>query len=954
MTLPTDYQSFIALSRYARWLPEHNRRETWAETVKRYFDFMETHLEENNGYKLKKSLRRDLEDAVLNLDVMPSMRALATAGPALDRCNVAGFNCSYLPIDSPRSFDELFYILLCGSGVGYSVERQYINQLPVVSEHFEKSSTTIKVGDSKSGWARALKELIALLYNGQIPTWDVSSVRPKGARLKTFGGRASGPGPLMELFKWTVNLFQEAAGRKLNSIECHDLCCKIASAVVVGGVRRSAMISLSNLSDPRMRDAKTGEWFRMHPDRSFANNSVVYTEKPDMGIFMQEWKALYDSHSGERGVFNRVASDKQAAKNGRRELGHEWGTNPCCVSSDTEILTVDGYQPIIDTVGKAVAVWNGESFETVTPYEAGTAELVRVHLSDGTHLDCTRNHRWCVGGDFIKTDDLKIGDKLDKFEMPVLRLNTDSSGLHMAYSQGFYSGDGNEGYNWSIVYDTKFCVIDRLVGTIKDDSPSRKRWTHGPMLDKFYIPFEKSLEYKLEWLAGLLDSDGTVTRDVNGSGFQIGSINPAFLRRLRMFLTTLGVRAKVVKGQEAGYRSMPDGRGGSKEYFCQKLERLLIGNYDAHALISMGLRLSRLEHNGKAPQRDARQFVRVTEVEELDRFEMTYCFTEPKTSRGTFNGIVTGNSEIILRPFQFCNLTEVVVRADDTEETLKNKVRLATILGTFQSTLTNFKYLRKIWQNNTEEERLLGVSLTGICDNPLTYDTDKGVLQKLLDTLRQEAVKVNKRMADDLDIPVSTAISCIKPSGTVSQLVNASSGIHPRHSTYYIRRVRGDIMDPLAKFMAEQGVPTEPCAYKPESTVVFSFPIAGPVDGLTRTGLNAIQQLELWKVYQDHWCEHKPSITVYVRENEWMEVGAWVYKHFDSVSGISFLPYDGGSYTQAPYEEIEEAEYKELLQKMPEKIAWERLQDYEKDDTTVASQEFACTAGVCEIVDLTK
>jgi ribonucleoside-triphosphate reductase len=640
MELPSDYSKFIAISRYARWREGDKRRETWPETVKRYFDFMEGHLKEECNYKLKKPLRNELEQAVLRLDLLPSMRCLATAGPALDRCNVAGYNCSYLPIESPRCFDELFYILLCGTGVGYSVERQYTNQLSTVSEHFEKSSTVITVDDSKSGWARSLKELIALLYQGQIPTWDVSKVRPKGARLKTFGGRASGPGPLVELFKWTVNLFQNAAGRKLNSIECHDLCCKIAAAVVVGGVRRSAMISLSNLSDPRMRDAKSGEWFRLHPDRSFANNSVVYTEKPDMGIFMQEWKSLYDSQSGERGIFNRVASRNQAAKNGRRDTAFEFGTNPC--------------------------------------------------------------------------------------------------------------------------------------------------------------------------------------------------------------------------------------------------------------------------------------------------------------------------SEIILRPYQFCNLTEVVVRSEDTLASLESKVRLASILGTFQSTLTNFKYLRKVWQKNTEEERLLGVSLTGICDNPIMYRNEDGSLDGRLKVLKDVAIKANKEMADELDIPVSAAITCVKPSGTVSQLVNAASGIHSRHSVYYIRRVRGDASDPLAKFLSEQGVPTEPCAYKPDSTVIFSFPIAGSKESLTRDKLNALEQLSLWKTYQEAWCEHKPSITVYVKEHEWMAVGAWVYEHFDAISGISFLPYDGGNYVQAPYEEISEEEYNKLAAAMPKNIPWDKLKDYEKEDNTAASQEFACVGGVCELVDITK
>jgi len=951
--LPTDYQNFIALSKYARWLPEQKRRETWNETVKRYFDFMEEHLAENNDYKLKKSLREELETAVRNLEVLPSMRALATAGPALDRCNVAGFNCAYLPIENSRCFDELFYILLCGTGVGYSVERQYINELPEVNEHFEKSKVVINVDDSKAGWARALKELIALLYAGQIPTWDVSKVRPAGSRLKTFGGRASGPGPLVDLFQYTVNLFTHAAGRKLTSIECHDLCCKIASAVVVGGVRRSAMISLSNLSDQRMRDAKSGAWYNTHPDRAFANNSVCYTDNPDMQTFMGEWYSLYMSQSGERGIFNRKAATAQVLKNGRRDPNHEWSTNPCCVSAVTPILTSKGYMPIIDTVGKAVQVWNGESFEEVKPYEAGVGELVRVHLSDGSYLDCTPNHRWCiVGKGFVHTENLALGDKLEKFPMPVI---TDGTALGIdAYSQGFYSGDGNEGYDFSWLYEPKYMCQGRLIGEIKSSVEGRKLWKHGPMLDKKFVPVNGTVDFKLNWLAGLLDSDGTVTRDENGNGFQIGSIDKEFLLRVKLMLTTLGARAKVVKGAPAGLRAMPDGDGGSKEYMCAEGWRLLIGNFDAYSLMSMGLNLSRLKHNGCAPQRDARQFVRVTNVEYLGVTEMTYCFTEPKTSRGTFNGIVTGNSEIILRPYQFCNLTELVVRPDDTADTLRRKARIAAILGTFQSTLTNFKYLRKIWTRNTEEERLLGVSMTGVCDNKLTYDNSNGQLPILLQTLRSEVVRVNKEFADALDIPQSTATTCNKPSGTVSQLVNAASGIHARYSTYYIRRVRSDNKDPLAKFLVDAGVPSEPCAYKPESTQIFSFPIKGPETGLTRDKLNAIQQLELWLLYQTYWCEHKPSVTISVKEHEWMEVGAWVYKNFDKISGISFLPYDGGSYVQAPYEEISEERFKDLETTFPKAISWEKLSEYEKEDGTTSSQEFACTGGICEIVDLEK
>ena len=636
--LPTDYQNFIALSRYARWKEDEQRRETWGETVNRYFDYMAGHLLSKHGYKLPDTLRGELEEAVLNQAIMPSMRALMTSGPALDRCHVGGYNCSYVPVDNPRAFDETMYILMCGTGVGFSVERHCIEKLPIVNEDFHQTDTVIKVGDSRPGWAKSLKELIAMLYSGQIPKFDVSEVRPAGARLKTFGGRASGPQPLIELFEFCIQKFKAAAGRRLYPIECHDIMCKIGEVVVVGGVRRSALISLSNLNDDQMAHAKSGQWWENEGQRALANNSVAYKTKPEMGTFMREWLSLYDSKSGERGIFNRQSAKKQAAKNGRRDADHDFGCNPC--------------------------------------------------------------------------------------------------------------------------------------------------------------------------------------------------------------------------------------------------------------------------------------------------------------------------SEIILRPYQFCNLSEVVVRESDTLATLKEKVRLATILGTFQATLTNFRYLRKIWQKNTEEERLLGVSLTGIMDSALTSKTgDK--LEILLETLRDTAVIANETMAKRLNIPQSTAVTCVKPSGTVSQLTDAASGIHARHNPYYIRTVRGDNKDPLTQFLVSQGIPAEPDVMKPDSTTVFSFPMKSPKNAVTRTGMTAIEQLDLWLTYQRHWCEHKPSVTISVKENEWMDVGAWVYEHFDEVSGISFLPFREHTYQQAPYQDIDEAQYKEWVKKMPKKVDWSKLQDFEKEDTTSGGRELACTAGVCEVVDLT-
>jgi len=626
--LPTDYQSFIHKSRYAKY-HEGQGRESWDDTVTRFsVNVIRDMVDPKTKY--------DLEQAILGLEVMPSMRSLMTAGAAAERDNTCMYNCSYLAVDDLKSFDEAMFILLCGTGVGFSVERQSISKLPEVPELFD-SETNIVVKDSKEGWAKSLRQLIALLYSGEIPTWDVSKVRPAGAPLKTFGGRASGPAPLVDLFNFTIATFKKAAGRKLSSVECHDIMCKIGEVVVVGGVRRSAMISLSNLSDNRMRSAKSGAWWENNPQRALANNSVSYTEKPDNLSFMKEWLALVESGSGERGIFNREASKKQAALNGRRDADYEFGTNPC--------------------------------------------------------------------------------------------------------------------------------------------------------------------------------------------------------------------------------------------------------------------------------------------------------------------------SEIILRPSQFCNLTECVVRATDTIETLSEKVRLATILGTIQSSFTKFPYLRKQWTDNTEEERLLGVSLTGIMDNPLMTLKNKG-LDKTLAHLKEVAVATNAEWADRLGIPVAAAISCVKPSGTVSQLVDSASGIHARHSPYYIRTVRGDNKDPLTQFMKDQGIPNEPDAFKPDQTTVFSFPMKAPDGAVCTKDMTAIEQLEMWLMYQRNWCEHKPSVTINVKSEEWLEVGAFVYKHFDEMSGVSFLPFNEHTYQQAPYQDCGKSDYDMLKSVMPKSIDWTKLSEYESEDNTSGSQTLACSGDSCEIVDL--
>ena len=622
----TDYQRFIHASRYARWLPEENRRETWKETVDRYTGFFKNRFPDTFP-------NEDVNKAIYNLDVMPSMRCLMTAGPALERDEIAGYNCSFVAIDSPKAFDEIMYILMCGTGVGFSVERQFTNNLPSIAEEFHETDTTVRVKDSRIGWASAYRELISLLYSGRIPKWDTSGIRPAGARLKTFGGRASGPKPLEDLFNFTVHTFKKPAGRKLNSLECHDLVCKVADIVIVGGVRRSALISLSNLTDDRMRNAKNGAWWESDVQRALANNSVAYTERPDVGIFLKEWTTLYESKSGERGIFNRVAATKKASSNGRRDVeGFEYGTNPC--------------------------------------------------------------------------------------------------------------------------------------------------------------------------------------------------------------------------------------------------------------------------------------------------------------------------GEIILRSKGLCNLSEIVIREEDTLASLKEKVRIATIIGTFQSTLTNFRYVRSDWRKNQEEERLLGVSMTGIMDHPvLSKPTDETI--KWLTELREYAIQTNKEWADKLGIPVSAAITTVKPSGTVSQLVGCSSGIHPAYSSHYIRTVRMDNKDPLTLFFKSQGVPNEPDVTKPSDITVFSFPQKGTNSGVTRNETNAVEQLKLYSVYQKYWTEHNPSITVYYKDDEFLNIGAWIYNNFSDVSGVSLLPHSDHVYKQAPYQEITEEEYNASVASFPN-IDWGNLK--EEEDTTTGTQELACVSGVCEVV----
>lgn len=946
--LPTQLQQYIHLSRYARWLEDEKRRETWEETVDRYASFFKGRFPDSFP-------QQRIADAIKHLDVMPSMRALMTAGPALDKDEVAGFNCSFVAVDHVRSFDEILYILMCGTGVGFSVERQHIANLPAISETMHPCDATIVVPDSKVGWASSFRQLLSLLYNGQIPTWDVSKIRPAGAKLKTFGGRASGPRPLEDLFAFTVEMFTKAAGRKLNSVECHDLVCKIADIVVVGGVRRSALISLSNLSDDRMRVAKSGQWWVDNGQRALANNSAAYTEKPDMELFMEEWMALVKSKSGERGIFNRVAAKKKVLESGRRNPDFDFGTNPS-LRAGTLVLTVDGVVPIekLEGLKFQVPVGNGDFAPAICRMSSPSAALYELTLASGRKYYATAEHKWPVIGQGKRTTvELKAGDRLPTGTRALPPTGTERDAQD-GFLIGYWLGNG-----WRTVRSdngvTQFglCLPERradlrefLIESFKavgveTTLPARDNGTYE--MSTSSVAFERFLKaHGIEgkdqkdfipvwnntgkFLRGLLD--GLLASDGYDDGKRVSF--SSVHQPLRDFVADLAFfagRKPSLRTRTADVR-LTKSDGKCYEYQQHTVYVARWGTTDSvrHDYDTV---LNVVETGMKEP------------VWDLSVAHDNHTFVIP--------GVVTGNcGEIILRPNGFCNLTEVVVRAGDTLDQLMDKVEVATIMGTFQSTLTNYRYIRSIWKKNAEEERLLGVSLTGIMDHEILNKANQTTAD-WLSLLRAHAVKVNAEWAEKLGIPASAAITTVKPSGTVSQLVDSASGIHPRYSNYYIRTVRADKKDPLAKFMRAAGFYVEDCVMKPDSTDIFSFPVQAPAHATFRNDLTAIQQLEHYLVVKNNWCEHNPSITVYVRDNEWLAVGDWVYNHFDDIGGVSFLPHTDHVYRQAPYTECTKETYEALAENMPN-VSWDGLRDIEKEDATTGNKELACTAGVCELI----
>lgn len=954
-TLPTEYQSFIHKSRYARWLPKENRREEWEETVDRYLDFFDD--------KLDTKTKHELRTAILTLEVMPSMRCLMTAGEALSKDNVAGYNCAFVAVDHPRVFDEILYVLMCGTGVGFSVERQFVSKLSEIAEEFHPTETVIEVADSKIGWAKGLKQLISLLWQGEVPKWDLTKLRPAGAPLKTFGGRSSGPEPLNDLFKFTVDMFKKAKGRKLSSLECHDLVCKIADIVVVGGVRRSALISLSNVSDDRMRGAKTGQWWVENPQRALANNSACYNEKPEFEVFLNEWKALYESKCGERGIFSRYGAKKIVAKSGRRDPDYEWGCNPCCFTKDMQLLTLDGYQDIgglvyedsVELVNKDGTVTTGKV------WSSGIKPVVSLNFSARLQKDsitCTPDHVFMLSDGTECAAENTRGKRL----MPYYYIKDEFVSEEVL--AGFILGDGS----LNRLNSDRHRGLEVYFGK-KDGDVAKLFGQEAGSVWYSNEAYEVAKKYNLEasiighrggpqdpkLLTGLFSANGSV---IAAGRVALKSIDKMQILDVQSMLKMdYGISSHITTNKAKKVKF------SNGEYLCKESYDLNIAEYES--LLTFASMISFVQEY----KREALEKVilkRAPYVESVKECgeEEVFDFTEPETHWGVVNGVVVHNSEILLRPSgQMCNLSEVVVREYDTFETLKNKVRLATILGTLQSSLVDFRYLRSIWRKNTEEEALLGVSLTGIMDHPVlstkvnvkdsTAFNGFADLDDLLDKLKLVSIDTNGIWAKKIGVNPSTAITCVKPSGTVSQLVDSASGIHTRYSKHYIRRVRIDAKDPLCQFMIDKGFPHEQDVMN-SATMVFSFPTAAPKGCVDRNGFTAIEQLELWKTYQEAWCEHKPSITVYYKDDEFFEVGAWVWKNFDYISGVSFLPYSDHTYQQAPYEEIDEQTYTTMLEAMPSDTDWSMLGEFEKEDSTVGSQTYACSGNSCELVDITK
>jgi len=938
-----SYSEFIYKRTYSRWNDEKGRRENWDETVERYFDFLREIIPSAQKRKLDKA-----RQYVMQLKVMPSMRALWAAGAPLKNNNITGYNCSYVVVDNPKIFSDIMFILMCGTGVGFSVERQYVVNLPTIPYTLSNIEETVIFEDSREGWAEGYNSIINHLYSGKIPNFNLDKIRPEGSVLKTFGGRASGPRPLRRLIDFTINLFKQAKGRKLNSLECHDLVCCICDVVVAGGTRRSACISFSNLSDQRMKHAKDGAFWEMAPYRALANNSVAYTEKPDMYIFMEEWLSLARSGTGERGIFNREGAKKIVASLGRRNPEFEFGGNPC-QPSDSLLLDGDKLRRIDD---------NGVTWKS---WKTGIKEVLELTLNNGMKVKFTPEHKimlsdgtWCQAKDSLgKSIKWGLG-------------NRDTSSFDDKYIMyGFLFGDGSkcasgEGVTVKLnkeketeVYDflTKNCgfkeeVCGSLYTNIKN-IPRCVTLLNKPVTTRAFpedVLFGDSCT-SASFLRGLFEANGSVNAH---SQISLKSTNHVLIEKVQLLLASFGIESWAVHNEPKAIK-WHNGTYISKESWNLQIAPRNSWKFKESIGFISNYKNSKIrKFSGEYKIK-----LKVLSIKSLGEKEVWDYSMNKEPHYNFCQGVIAHNClEIILRPNEFCNLTEVVVRENDTLHSLCQKVRMATMLGCLQSTLTNFPIINEEFKKNCEEERLLGVSLTGVCDHPIIGNIkNKERIQDWLTTMKLTAIEEAEKWSNILGINMPAAITCVKPSGTVSQLVGSSSGIHTRYSPYYVRRVRVAKTDPMSRFLIDKGIPYNPeigSTLENATTLVFDFYVKSPKSSMFRDDMSAIEQLEYWKLFQDYWCEHKPSVTIYVKDSEWLETGAWVYKNWDFISGVSFLPYDGGIYELTPFEEIDAKTYEEKMKTFP-KLDFSELSSYEKSDMTEGSKEYACVGGVCEI-----
>lgn len=944
------YQKVIHCNKYARFLPKENRREYWGESVDRYVNFIVSEMYKNlkcTPVEVTKFVE-EIRNEIYKMRAMPSMRLFFSAGKAVSKEHQMAFNCKFQSIHSLKSFADLLYSLMCTCGVGCSVEKMYIDQLPPFVNSLSFSDEPIIVEDSREGWAEAFLTFLEDLFSGSVREFDVSLIRKKGERLLSSGGTASGPAPLLELRQFVTDLAFANRGRPVSSVNAFDIVCKVAGCVVAGGLRRSAIITLFDEDDDAMFHVKDPEVLRNNTHRYNSNNTVVATKPETVRKVMEVCK-----FNGEPGIMFKNNVDKKMAAIGRTLTRGSWGMNPC-VTGDTLIMTKDGYREIVNLVDKDVEIWNGEEWSLVKPFSTGENDLLEVEFSNGAVVRCTPYHKWLLkDGQRVEAKHLRIDDKLAKWDMPVVK-----SGVNYDvdyYSQGFYSGDGNAGLNHSWLYEPKFCCKDRLQGEFFENPnfPQRVTWKHGEMMDKGFVPMNATLGGKLNWLAGLLDSDGNTTDNPNSKQLIISSIDKDFLNKVRLLLGTLGCNAKVCDSRGAGYRTLPDGNGGSKKYYCKRTYRLLINASNTALLVDKGLKCNRLDLSKTDPNRDASRFVYVKLIKKLDYKEETFCLTEPKNNTFIANGVLTGNcGEIILRPNQLCNLVEAVLRPGDSLRIDLKKVRVATIMALIQATLTKYKFVDKELQKNQREDPIIGVSLTGIQDCPQYRDLDGENIKALKDMV-DKTVDDNWWKFGLKSRP--KACTTVKPSGTVGLLVNASSGIHARYARYYVKRTIIGPESELYHFLADCGVP-----YLEVPSVngrIFEFPVEAPEQSRLQDDFTLEDQLKSISNANRNWCDHNTSATVYVRDDEWEKLGDMLIESEDFLS-LSFLPLsvstDSSGFAYLPLEAIDEEDYKRRKE-IEDKINWKKITDYYKEehkiseDDEMQKRDFACSGGACSL-----